>query len=72
VQGDTLVITDTDGVTYSGTVERTGGTFRMETGGDGTTVIVEGRIDNSGAITGSLIATGGGERCDIPITGQRN
>ena len=72
VQGDTLVIHDTDGTDYSGTVERTGGTFRMEGSVSGVNFVIEGRIDNSGAVTATISYSANGTTCKVPITGQRS
>jgi hypothetical protein len=74
VQGNTLIITDAEtGETYTGTVERTGGTFRMEASDEGFAFVIEGRIDNTGSVTGSITFSGtDGSSCKIPITGQRN
>ena len=72
VQGDTLTINGADGVTYTGSVERTGGTFRWEGSEGGVSAVLDGRIDNTGYVTATFTVTGAGETCSIPVTGQRN
>jgi hypothetical protein len=72
VAGNTVTLTDS-GVTYSGRVERTGGTFRMEdTTAEGIAFVLEGRIDDTGHVTGSISVSGEGQTCKVPITGQRD
>ena len=72
VQGDTLVITDPDnGTTYSGTVERVAGTFRMEGSEEGVSFVLEGRIDDTGYVTATFTLSSGTQSCQLPITGRR-
>jgi hypothetical protein len=72
VTGDTLVLTDPDnGTTYSGTVERTAGTFRMEGSEQDVNFVLEGRIDNTGYVTATFTLSDATQSCSIPITGQR-
>lgn len=71
VAGDQLTITDPEsGTVYSGTVERTGGTFSMSATELGATFVLEGRIDDTGYVTATLTFRDG-VSCQLPVTGHR-
>jgi len=71
VQGNTMILTGSDGSTYPGTVERTGRTFHLATSVSGITGTIDGTIDNAGNITGTESITGD-VNCQLPFTGRRD